>query len=247
MSNADARGWGPGWPNCNSGAQAKASGGGISVNCRREIAPLVARALEETRAAGYILKQDQTGAFCCRPIGGTNTASNHSWGLAIDLNWNENPFTRDVNAHRTITSQVVDIWKRHGFTWGGDWSGKKDFMHMEFIGTVGDAARRVAELGQPQSPVPQPVNDGKHCQDPSGHPTLKIGSKGGAVNHLQYFLIKSGAKIPGDGDFGHMTDASLQSHQQWLHDTKDSTIVADGICGPKTWQAIHNWADGLLI
>ena len=89
--------------------------------------------------------------------------------------------------------------------------------------------------------------EGNKCADSGGHPLLKLGSKGGAVNHLQYFLIKSGSKIVGDGDFGSGTRQALINHQQWLRDNKDNTITVDGECGNQTWQAMHNWADGLKI
>ena len=138
--------WGSGWPNCQGGRQVRVTAGGVSVNVRAEIAPLVAYALDATRNTGYVLKQEQTGAYVCRPIGGTRIASNHSWGLAVDLNWQENPFTTNPNAPRTITPAVVAIWKSVGFSWGGDWAGKKDFMHMEFNGSPADAARRAAGL-----------------------------------------------------------------------------------------------------
>ena len=146
MSSAADRGWGSGWPNGQADKQVRVVAGGVKVNVRREVAPLFEWALRETAKVGYQLKQEQTGAYVNRPIGGTRTASNHSWGLAIDLNWQENPFTRDANAKRTITPAVVAVWKRAGFSWGGDWSGKKDFMHFEFVGTPGDAATLVARL-----------------------------------------------------------------------------------------------------
>lgn len=151
-----ASAWGTGWPNCQGSKQVRVVGGGVAVNCRSEIAPLMKWALDATRATGYVLKQDQTGAFVCRPIGGTSTPSNHSWGLAVDLNWRENPFTHDANAPRTITPDVVRIWKQVGFSWGGDWSGKKDFMHMEFNGSPAEAARRVAALTATPKPPPPP-------------------------------------------------------------------------------------------
>ena len=153
---AAERGWGPGWPNCQSSKMTRVAAGGVTVNVRREIARLVEHALRRTRETGYVLKQDQTGAYVCRPIGGTTRPSNHSWGLAIDINWRENPFTYNANAPRTITPAVVAIWKSVGFSWGGDWSGKKDFMHFEFLGTPADAARRTANLTVPQ-PAPQPA------------------------------------------------------------------------------------------
>lgn len=186
---AEARGWGAGWPNCQGNQQQRVTAGGVTVNVRREIARLVEYALRETAKTGYVLKQAQTGAFVCRPIGGTRTPSNHSWGLAIDLNWQENPFTTNAAAPRTITPAVVGIWKSVGFSWGGDWSGKKDFMHMEFNGSPADAARRTAALTKPVPPKPpevHPVTRSPRVDiawTPSGFGYYVLFADGGVANY----------------------------------------------------------------
>lgn len=243
MGNAQDRGWGPGWPHCQDDKQVRVTGGGVSVNCRREIAPLVKKALDDTVATGYHLNQAETGAFCCRPIGGTNTASNHSWGLAVDLNWNQNEFSR--SPHYTITREAIACWKRLGFSWGGDWSGKKDTMHMEFNGTPNAASRLVQSISSAPPVGPPPISPNGVCGE--AHPIIKRGARGPAVNHLQYFLIRSGATIKGDGDFGQATEQAVRSHQQWIHDNRNNTVTSDGVVGPVTWQAIHDWADGLKV
>lgn len=131
--------WGSGWPNCQGNQQATAHGGGVRVTCRHEIAELVGLLLEATVQGGYHIRQADTGAFNCRPIGGTSTASNHSWGLAIDINWNTNGF--GYNVSHDIPQWVIDLWKTYGFSYGGDWSGKKDWMHFEWKRSKADAIR----------------------------------------------------------------------------------------------------------
>jgi LysM repeat protein len=55
--------------------------------------------------------------------------STHCWGIAIDLN----PETNRMGTSGNMDSRIVDIFKRHGFTWGGDWTGRsKDPMHFQF-------------------------------------------------------------------------------------------------------------------
>lgn len=53
----------------------------------------------------------------------------HNYGLAIDfcllINDNES-WKVDDN-----WMEVVNIFKSHGFTWGGDWTGFKDYPHLE--------------------------------------------------------------------------------------------------------------------
>ena len=57
--------------------------------------------------------------------------------------------------------------------------------------------------------------------------TLKIGSKGEDVKRLQTFL-----EIASDGNFGPGTDAAVKRWQQ------ENGLVADGIVGQKTWEAM---------
>lgn len=238
MSAAD-RGWGSGWPNCQPGNQVRVSGGGVSISCRREIAPVMKACLDDTAATGYVVRQDQTGAFVCRPIGGTRIPSNHSWGLAIDVNWRENPFTTNANAARTITDRQVSVWKARGFSWGGDWTGKKDFMHFEFLGTPADAARRVAALTSSPMPVPANTPPG-YCSE--SHPVLRLGDSGRAVNHLQYLLIRGAHPIAGDGQYGPAVRAAVYNFQ-----ANQAHIGAEGVCGPETWRHLHGHIDGLKV
>lgn len=58
-------------------------------------------------------------------------------------------------------------------------------------------------------------------------PLLKRGSKGDAVRELQTIL-----KITVDGDFGPKTEAAVKAFQ------KSKKLVADGIVGPYTWEAL---------
>jgi hypothetical protein len=152
---ASAPSWGPGWPNCDYGKIRKATGGGVSVNVDYRLAELTSLLLNETARLGYRMDQTQTGAFVCRPIGGTSTASLHSFGVAIDINWRENQFSYAPSY--TIPRNVIDTWKKYGWRWGGDWSGKKDTMHFERTDTPESAAASLARFKADRSPVVVPA------------------------------------------------------------------------------------------
>lgn len=101
---------------------------------------------------------DVTASFECRQAvpspcsGGSATGhwSNHAYGLAVDLNPNENPYvgcgqTRDparriyLNRSRIrrgmVTPAVVEAFRSVGWSWGGAWTGStKDYMHFSYNG-----------------------------------------------------------------------------------------------------------------
>ena len=70
---------------------------------------------------------------------GTGRMSQHSYGVAIDINPDDNPATYTGGSYNpggnyfSITDEIVQIWKKHGFYWGGDWNGYyKDYMHFTY-------------------------------------------------------------------------------------------------------------------
>lgn len=72
---------------------------------------------------------DYGGCFNIRKIAGSNNYSNHSWACAIDLSPGSNGF----NMKSTLSNIVIDAFKRQGARWGGDYKGRKDPMHFEFV------------------------------------------------------------------------------------------------------------------
>lgn len=101
---------------------------------------------------------DPTGSFECRQAvpspctggSGTGSWSNHAYGLAVDVNPQENPYVgcgmsrdpkaqsyRDRSRHRPgmVTEQVRKAFASIGWGWGGSWAGNtKDYMHFSVNG-----------------------------------------------------------------------------------------------------------------
>jgi hypothetical protein len=78
------------------------------------------------------------GTYNCRPIAGTNNKSMHAYAAAIDINakfsnyWRWGSGTKDEPIWRNqIPIQIVRIFERHGFIWGGYWY-HYDTMHFEY-------------------------------------------------------------------------------------------------------------------
>ena len=100
-----------------------------SVTCHRDLFPQLRAALLEVQQRGLasaIHPDEYAGCYYPRFIAGTTTLSNHSFGLALDLNVPGN----GRGTVGEIDRDVVAIFKTWGFAWGGDWR-FTDPMHFE--------------------------------------------------------------------------------------------------------------------
>jgi len=79
------------------------------------------------------------GTYNCRVIAGTDRVSAHGWGIAIDLavsrsdywRWAPGAASGKVAYRNRIPLEIVHIFERHGFIWGGRWY-HYDTMHFEY-------------------------------------------------------------------------------------------------------------------
>ena len=100
-----------------------------SVTCHRDLFPQLRAALLEVQSRGLgaaIHPDEYAGCYYPRFIADTTSLSNHSFGLALDLNVPGNG-RGTVGA---IDRDVVAVFKKWGFAWGGDWR-FTDPMHFE--------------------------------------------------------------------------------------------------------------------
>lgn len=95
---------------------------------------------------------NNTSAFNCRPVSGTQRWSQHALGAAIDINPVQNPYVRtdgsvlDPAAKPFVNranpgpglirrnDAVVQAFAAIGWGWGGDWRTTKDYQHFSASG-----------------------------------------------------------------------------------------------------------------
>ena len=101
------------------------------------------------------MRADNTSAFNCRPKTGRSSFSEHSYGLAVDVNPYENParagnriypaaaarrYYWNRSAHLadpgviTRRSSIYRGMRAVGWSWGGAWSNGKDYQHFSRSG-----------------------------------------------------------------------------------------------------------------
>ena len=99
------------------------------VTCHRLMIPQLRGALEDVVEAGLAdTLKTYDGCYVPRFIerNPENSISLHTWGIAIDMDASTN--YRGIQG--TMHPEVVNIFKRWGFRWGGDWQ-YTDPMHFE--------------------------------------------------------------------------------------------------------------------
>jgi hypothetical protein len=66
------------------------------------------------------------GSYAWRPSRGSQKLSTHCWGIALDLN----AMTNGLGEKGDMDPAIIEIFKHHGWTWGGEWS-RSDPMHFQ--------------------------------------------------------------------------------------------------------------------
>jgi hypothetical protein len=97
------------------------------------------------------IEADNTSAFNCRPVEGTNRWSEHAYGRAIDVNPIENPYVSSGRTSHAASrpylerarrrpgmayegGALVRAFDRVGWGWGGRWTSVKDYQHFSASG-----------------------------------------------------------------------------------------------------------------
>lgn len=98
----------------------------------KDIVPVFIDGLHEVLhvyGKAYIVKYELDifgGCFNNRNKRGIEEPSTHAWGIAIDYIPNYGPYHKEGR----VPKPIVDIFKKRGFVWGGDWI-PADGMHWQ--------------------------------------------------------------------------------------------------------------------
>lgn len=193
----------------------------------------------------------QTGAFVCRQKVGGNGWSNHSYGTALDLNWQLNPY--GGSRHHIPTGLAYDICRirtnngKQVWNWGGFWSGTRDWMHFEIVCKPSDIATginwntvngNVAPYVPPAptpAPAPAPIdwnairrwNAGLVYNDLIKLPKLDGGSPDsmqiGVLQNALNIVRNAGLKL--DGKYMPATVLHVLAFQNDVNSLKPGTIT----------------------
>jgi hypothetical protein len=99
----------------------------------REVSSEIDRLEPAIRAAAFPI----AGVLSCRSVADTGRMSMHGYAAAIDLNLKYSDYwlwagkNKKIPYKNRMPHEIVDIFERHGFIWGGKWY-HYDTMHFEY-------------------------------------------------------------------------------------------------------------------
>lgn len=134
--------------------------------------------------------------------------SNHNRGIAVDLFQYSRDGTQALFRNDQAFQVIVAAMKRHGFSWGGDWTSFKDYPHFELLGVTKGTTRESAI-------VPYP-----------GHPLYEGATN---MNLRDIERIQRAVKATVTRHFDPETTRKVRAYQ-----TRQGLDV-DGVVGPSTW------------
>jgi hypothetical protein len=123
----------PGWESAN--LVTITAPGGVKFRVNRYAAPAFQGFLNDLASTGYKINPSESGGFNLRNVTGGTTLSPHAYGLAVDVNWNENPYSKTPEGGMLRTDlppEVGQLAAKWGLQWGGNWKSLKDPMHFEY-------------------------------------------------------------------------------------------------------------------
>ena len=198
----------------------------LTIN--RKLAEAVKVIFKEIYALDIKFPIKQLNGFMYRKVGGVGLSKStlmsvHSFGAAIDINpgdYDNDYFLgkgndlRDKSNPYCIPDEVIEIFEKHNWFWGGNFEICADTMHFQYLGL-----------------------EMLHYQNNSPFRTLQLKSgymKGTDVRNLQQRLRELGYKVTVDGVYGSKTASAIQKYQ------RDHGLESNGIVDYKTWETIIN-------
>lgn len=131
-------------------------GAGTAITVHERLLPALDVVTSALAAGGEAYEVDPryTSSIAARTISGRTRLSRHTFGLAMDINADRNPFRGDNRLITDMPDSFVAAFEAGGFCWGGGWIGRKDAMHFAW---QGPAFTPGATLSPSYPPLTQPV------------------------------------------------------------------------------------------
>jgi len=227
---------------------------GKTIPFEKRAANQLLRAAMKAYAVDYDVTRIES--YNCRMTTSGTSQSAHSWAVAVDINPEQNPFTRG-GVITNMPREFVECFTSEGFGWGGAWRSVKDAMHFSLAPNEGGKPRpetfdrklqqQAIDLWVARNigvnPAPQPPHPRRKGKKGPDFPGTDMDRKGFArkddpnVRLFQARLAERGWRIDVSGKFDKRTEVVIRAFQ------REKRLYVDGVVGKNTWRMI--WEAGI--
>jgi D-alanyl-D-alanine carboxypeptidase len=98
------------------------------VRVHRKLITPLGEVMKEIHTKGFWpLLKTFDGCYAWRAKRAGKKLSTHAWGIAIDLNAD----TNELGQKGDMPPEIVQVFMKHGWEWGGHWLQRPDPMHFQ--------------------------------------------------------------------------------------------------------------------
>jgi D-alanyl-D-alanine carboxypeptidase/Putative peptidoglycan binding domain len=241
-------------PRCERHQVVKVEVFGTSILFARRGANQLLRAALRAYDVDYAVYRIES--YNCRKTTGGGAWSAHSWPVAVDINPDKNPFSKQGHLVTNMPREFVDCFRTEGFGWGGDWTKPKDAMHFslspnergrpmpqDFDAQLQEQARQKWRQSHGGVAAPLAATPVAHAQGvpAPAFPGYTMSydrwlrtdkQKDPNVTTFQRRLKERGWHIATDGKFTKAVESAIRAFQ------REKSLAIDGKVEAKTWRAI---------
>jgi hypothetical protein len=193
-----------------------------------------------------------TGAYNCRMIGGTNTPSPHSYGAAVDVNWQRNPahsrgsipanrhdprFTEMSPAAVRAATGIRTKAGKQVFQWGGAWTTFYDPMHFDIVCAPGDLLAGIEGAVRPLTPPV--VKQLEELAHDAARGRRRLRPRSPRMRGRDVTEARAALGLRARGVWGRRPVGRVKALQAWLGiGPRDSRGRPTGEVDRRTWEAL---------
>ena len=226
---------------------------GTSISFARRGANQLLRAAMRAYDVSYGVYRIES--YNCRKVTGGTSRSAHSWPVAVDINADTNPFSKEGRLHTDMPAEFVDCFKAEGFGWGGNWTSPKDPMHFSLAPNERGTPHTEVFDQRLQQRARKKWRDAHGGADAGLAKRPKVKAKGVEPPHFPGFVMsydrwrrtkdpdpnvrkfqrrlnERGWKIKREGNFTKQVEAVIQAFQ------REKLLAVTGKVDSRTWKAI---------
>lgn len=196
---------------------------GVTVQVDRRTLTALSALDDVMERWGYEPTAPDVGAYVCRRITGGSGYSLHAYGIAVDINWQANPYSA---ANRTITdmpagmvAEIEALRTGNGkpvWGWGGHYRNIKDTMHYEIVCSPADLATGIRGTAKRLTRIEKLYIWLKAGVLAARRPFLRPGSENDPAKVDDIKAAQQLLGLPQTGTYGPATVAKVKAFQEFL-------------------------------